>query len=492
MNIITASADRRPVDPPPVVRLSVFESDPDDDTHGTDITFPYNANFVLYASLEYARPIAQPRGTQSVPVLTGVPVAAVAYLDRPEPAGFFIFPDLSVRHEGYYKLNFHLYEEVKDPKDVDKDGPMSPMGPAANSFASNPTTPTTFLNFRLQVNSKEFTVFSAKKFPGLKASTTLSRIIAEQGCRVRIRRDVRMRRRGDKHMYAGSDKFFTPDRYAASPVERPRSSSSSTVDPTTAYTPDAQRRSSIPDYGTQYAQPYPRRMVPAPPLGWAQAPAYQPYQSHLAFGSEQFQVPRFPPTPPPVAPTIPYSPQASYYHTRHRSNGSEYESAPPAYSYHPPPMPAEPPSYPKAPEVSRHLQPLKPLNPQPCSDPRSADRISYPSVTPPAISRPLSTMTLPPCRALEAEAFPKVHNSISSSPAYAPASRNRFYETESTISKRSHEESFGRDDRPLFNGMRPDIESYPDAHRKPDSYPYEDEYRRANGSIIRKRLIYSA
>ena len=43
-----------------------------------------------------------------------------------------------------------------------------------------------------------FTVFSAKKFPGLSESTSLSRIVAEQGCRVRIRRDVRMRRRENK------------------------------------------------------------------------------------------------------------------------------------------------------------------------------------------------------------------------------------------------------------------------------------------------------
>lgn len=500
MDMITASADRRPVDPPPVVRLSVFESDPDDNTHGTDITFPYNANFVLYASLEYARPMAQPRGAQSVPVLTGVPVAAVAYLDRPEPAGYFIFPDLSVRHEGYYKLNFHLYEEIKDPKDVDKDGPISPVGPATNSSSSNPTTPTTFLNFRLQVNSNELTVYSAKKFPGLSASTQLSRVIAEQGCRVRIRRDVRMRRRGEKRgeeydLFSRRDKYFTPDPYTGSPVERPRSSSSSTVDPAIAYTPDAQRRPSIPDYGFQYAQPYPRRMVPAPPLGWAQAPAYPPYQSHLAFGSGQFQGPQLPPTPPPVTPAMPYSPQVPYYHTRHRSNGSEYESAPPAYSYHPPPMPAEPPSYPKAPEVHRHLQPLKPLNVQPYGESRPTDCIAYPSATPPAMSRPPSNMTLPPCKTLEAAALSKARNSISSVPAYEPAPRNRFYETESTITKRSHEETFGRDDRPLFNGMRPDIESYPDAHRKSDSYPcllapnkVEGEYRRANGST-RRRLI---
>lgn len=452
--------------------------------------------------------MAQPRGAQSqtVAVLTGVPVAAVAYLDRPEPAGYFIFPDLSVRHEGKYRLNFHLYEEVKDPKDGDKDSPMSPMRPMTNSSDSSPRTPQTFLNFRLQVDSAQFTVFSAKKFPGLDPSTNLSRIIAEQGCRVRIRRDVRMRRRGDKRgddyefadarMFAQSDKYFTPDPYAASPIERPRSSSSSTVDPTIAYTPDVQRRPSIPDYGPQYAQPFPRRMAPAPPPTWTHVPPYQPYQSHLAFGSGQFQGPQLPPTPPPVAPAMPYSPQLPYYHARHRSNGSEYDPAPPGYPYHQPPLPTEPLSYPKAPEVSRHLQPLKPLNIQPYGDPHPADRIYYPSATPPAISRPPSTMTLPPCKTLEATALSRLPSSVASSPSYETAPRNRLYETESTLTKRSYEESFGRDDRPLFNGMRPETEFYPDPQRKPvTGYPQllapnkvEGEYRRANGST-RRRLI---
>ena len=60
------------------------------------------------------------------------------------------------------------------------------------------------------------------KFPGLTTSTNLSRVIAEPRCRVRIRRDVRMRRRGDKRtddydydeerMYNSrhADRFVTP------------------------------------------------------------------------------------------------------------------------------------------------------------------------------------------------------------------------------------------------------------------------------------------
>ena len=165
-----------------------------------DITFSYNANFFLYTTLENARPIAQgrvPTATTSFPVLTGMPVAGMAYLDRPGPAGYFIFPDLSVRHEGKYRLSFNLFEELKDPKDADA-VPVPGSPKMADLRPKNPMSPQAHVCFRLEVKSVPFNVYSAKKFPGLAESTALSRIVAEQGCRVRIRRDVRMRRRDTK------------------------------------------------------------------------------------------------------------------------------------------------------------------------------------------------------------------------------------------------------------------------------------------------------
>lgn len=114
-------------------------------------------------------------------------MAGMVYLDRPSPAGYFIFPDLSVRHEGVYRLSFSLYEELKNLGDEDK---------IDDSRAGTPGD--AHVTHRLEVKSVPFFVFSAKKFPGLTESTSLSRIVAEQGCRVRIRRDVRMRRRDVK------------------------------------------------------------------------------------------------------------------------------------------------------------------------------------------------------------------------------------------------------------------------------------------------------
>ena len=114
-NESVASADRRPVDPPPVVELRIFDGPSPD--NAKDVTFLYNANFFLFATLEHARVMAHGRvqtpAANTPPVLTGMPVSGMAYLDRPQEAGYFLFPDLSVRHEGRYRLTFNLYDQAK-------------------------------------------------------------------------------------------------------------------------------------------------------------------------------------------------------------------------------------------------------------------------------------------------------------------------------------------------------------------------------------------
>lgn len=509
----TASADRRPVDPPPVVELRIFESDPADDLHKTDITFAYNANFFLFATLETARPIAHGRvaGPPTCPVLTGVPVAGVAYLDRPAQAGYFIFPDLSVRHEGRYRLSFHLYEEIKDPKDADRDAPLqNTMQP----LPTKPGAPQSYLNFRLEVKSIPFTVYSAKKFPGLATSTSLSRIIAEQGCRVRIRRDVRMRRRGDKRaenydfdeerVYApprqADHRYSTPDAYAATPIERPRSTSTSTVEPAfTPFGPDS-RRPSATDYGFPVAQPYQRHMPAAPPASAPPVPASHasPYPSHLSFGTAQppYQAPQLPPTPQSTAPTNPYSPHPSYSHHA-RNPSSDYE--PTGYPF--PRPPTERSSYPRAALPPLRLEPPKGFSPQPAGEFRSSDPNAYQSMAqPPAPRAPTPSANpvplLPPLSALSGGEY--LHN-MPSSMVQNPnpemvAGRRALYEVPGQkLAKRSHDESFGFDERPLHNGMRPDSEVYPSMHRKLSVASQffgetrdEMAYKRANGRMAMK------
>ena len=272
----------------------------------TDITFSHNANFFLYTTLESARPIAQSRGNAlpaPYPVLTGMPVAGMAYLDRPSPAGYFIFPDLSVRHEGKYRLSFNLFEELKEARDADAEPAFnSPDHPNNNLLRNSPMAPQSHVHFRLEVKSEPFVVFSAKKFPGLAESTALSRVVAEQGCRVRIRRDVRMRRRENKASkdydeyeedgagYARTERYVTPDTYAQQPVtDRARSVSNVSAEPHTPYA-TIERRPSSQDIG-YYSQPtYPQpTSVPQP--------ASNGYSSHLSFGGSsapQYQAPALP------------------------------------------------------------------------------------------------------------------------------------------------------------------------------------------------------
>ncbi|KAM0272900.1 hypothetical protein ACHAQH_008504 [Verticillium albo-atrum] len=327
-----SAADRRPVDPPPVVQLRVLEGPSLEDSK--DITLGYNANFFVYVDLQHARPMANGRvqtpAATTPPVLTGAPVSGMAYLDRPAEAGYFLFPDLSVRHEGRYVLGFSLYEELKDEMDQDADP------------VDDDQTPGFYL--RMKVHSAPFIVFSAKKFPGLTSSTTLSRTISEQGCRVRIRRDVRMRRRDGKpsggdyekeEEAARSRRTQTPDLREDQMRGRSVSNSSEHRAP---YSAVSERRPSEMDA-------YP----PAPPP--PPAPITVP-NAHSRYGSDassQGYAPHHIQTasqPPPVSPTSGY----------HSAQPSPYTTAPPAgFGYQARPAPHAYSSTSTAPSTPRDL-----------------------------------------------------------------------------------------------------------------------------------------
>ena len=337
-DLVLASADRRPVDPPPVCELKVFEGEGD---AKTDITFSHNANFFLFTTLENARPMHKgrvPVTPPTFPVLTGSPVAGMAYLDRPSPAGYFIFPDLSVRHEGMYRLAFSLYEELKEAKDGDVEPPEGSPEMKDKLLNSNPMAPRAHVHFRLEVKSTPFAVFSAKKFPGLSESTPLSRTVAEQGCRVRIRRDVRMRRRDkasdgyqdfddDNGAYPHSEHYGTPQQAP----DRPRSISHGSMDSQTQYSTG--RRPSFSEYN--YFSPTNGQQAnyqqPPPPAPAQSATSYGP---HLNFGgSSNAQYTQFP------LPQAVHQPSTQQYVQTNNgfqnvSNAHTRQlSGPPSYSY---------------------------------------------------------------------------------------------------------------------------------------------------------------
>ncbi|WEW55869.1 hypothetical protein PRK78_001302 [Emydomyces testavorans] len=497
-----ASADRRPVDPPPVVELRVYESD-QNDMNKTDITFAYNANFFLFTTLEWARPMAHGRGqgqsSATPPVLTGVPVAGVAYLDRPVQAGYFIFPDLSVRHEGYYRLNFSLYEEVKDPKDEDKDRgiprPLLPTRPRTGE----PREPDEYIFFRLDVKTTPFTVYSAKKFPGLAESTMLSRTVAEQGCRVRIRRDVRMRRReqkGNKDFNGGyDDRHMTPDTYPGTPIERPRSASNTSMENPYVYCPTPRRVPSA--QGFSYAPaPYQQPMAIPPP---GPSPAPMP-QSHLTFGTSQVQYSAPPVNVQPAA-TQPlssatYPTRPAYAHNRQLSSGSQIQKYPLTPSLKSEPARTEL-GRTSLPPISTQIS--SSYNPRvldsPVSDLKGYSQTSQMPPPSPLHKPPISKAqyrimpSTPIVSEIPAVSLAPAHPYL---PTFDPARGNRWMSKEPMSSKRSHGDTFGSAhlSRRLYDGARPDSISEADGPTDadaPSDLSGTMTYLRADGRQVQKR-----
>ncbi|KAI1245505.1 hypothetical protein MGN70_012395 [Eutypa lata] len=452
---VIASADRRPVDPPPVLQFKVLEGE--NFEAARDITFDYNADFFVFASLEHARPMAHGRvqtpAATSPPVLTGFPVAGCCYLDRPAPAGYFIFPDLSVRHEGRYRLVFTLYEQIKDEQDEE----IEPRGEDREGIAGEDDGQGFY--HRMEVKSDDFAVFSAKKFPGLSESTALSRTVAEQGCRVRIRRDVRMRRRDNKPS-AGADyddnaeDDYTRRRRTQTPeVLRPRSVSNTSMDGT-QYGHDHSRRPSNADYGHH---------APPPP------PMYQANQSGriLSFGhgGQDCAPPVYAPPPPPAPLSTPVSP----------AHPASFHPSGQVSSYPPPPSPGfitpqsgyyeRPPS---SHEQEVKMQPtynypsstMKPLAPMPSTPISRSSRGS------------VGSAILPSITAIERDRNNSIAWSSRSDSFAKPGPLYSMREPQPT--KRSHDDVFQATQERTVNGQRPEV-NYQDPRD-----PNVAWYKRAN------------
>jgi hypothetical protein len=460
----TASADRRPVDPPPIVRLRIFEGQ----NAENDITVGYPGYFFLYATLEYARHLATGRNQQppAIPVLTGSPVVGMSYLDRPEPAGYFVFPDLSIRHEGKYRLTFSLYEDVKDPADQDTETDGKPTGP--------------HICHRLEVKTMPFSVFSAKKFPGLAESTSLSKIFAEQGCRVRIRRDVRMRRRNTEGKpgrdfdrdddYDRGRMSATPDPYAGQPVATPQAHF------------DHDQSRPVSHSGPSYAQPHMRRS--------SQEQLAQHYHSQ------------------------PPSPQTAQNNQWHAPGTPQQPYVARPGSFQPPAYPQQAPSYPAQSypyenghgrQNSSDQAPPPPQQPRshtaqsPVASPRFHHAVPFQAASGPFQPPPQpASVILPKIETLQkiepAKTYPTAMDLSQPS--------STFYEAEPEPqpvagSKRPYSQSFDTkpQEGPLRDGARPTSSSYKspftDGIEASDDFKVEDmmlSYRRADGTQRRRDI----
>jgi len=462
-----ANSDRRPVDPPPVVELRIKEGNSFEE--GKEITFDYNANFFLYASLEQSRRIAPGRmqGQPNPPILTGSPVSGMAYLDRPAAAGYFIFPDLSVRHEGHYRLSFSLFETTKDEKDFDLE-PPSDDGLDTGA------------DWRMEIKTAPFDVFSAKKFPGLMESTPLSKEVADQGCRVRIRRDVRMRKR-DAKANSGRDRRDED-------MARRR-----TVTPASEDSHSAAARARSMSNSSEHR-------VPGPPEPPRHPSAVDPAsRGHLSFGGPQYATPpqygsrsRLPPP----SPGGPYNPPThQYIKPEHQHIKPEYQSYrfPPSRSMSqtgPSPVPRQ------DGHDRRQSGPYVPPSPSVYSNDghsRRESNLSYPST--PVSSHPTNTpndppVVLPPLKSHSNSVSPS--NSSLKIPDLLGPSADPPLEVSSAPhppppnpqigSKRKHDETFRQSDQALRNHERPLDPHYNPMARAP-SPTRTGHFRAADGSV---------
>ncbi|KAI8814590.1 velvet factor [Cladochytrium replicatum] len=180
--------DRRPIDPPPIVQLRIFNENGDsldvrNDDEETIVdghlgSSMFNDPHLSATSMQGQHHEHQvqsghaPQKSLSVSLGSNPPVALAQVLvgslvspchvlaDVDGTKGmFFVFSDISVRVGGKYRLKFLLYDV--------KPGDMS--------------------RFKASVMTDIFTVYHPKEFPGMADSTPLSKCLAKQGVRIHIR-----------------------------------------------------------------------------------------------------------------------------------------------------------------------------------------------------------------------------------------------------------------------------------------------------------------
>ncbi|KAI8393842.1 velvet factor-domain-containing protein [Radiomyces spectabilis] len=149
--------DRRPIDPPPIIQLLPTYNDPDEH-------FLYSAYLFVYATLIDAKAGTDLHIINGNQTTAGALVQSLHKLKDVDnrDGAFFVFPDISVRLEGFYKLKFTLFEIV---------------GLDVRCLCS--------------VLSDPFQVYSPKSFPGMSESTFLTRSFSDQGVRIRVRKETR-------------------------------------------------------------------------------------------------------------------------------------------------------------------------------------------------------------------------------------------------------------------------------------------------------------
>ncbi|KAF8857314.1 hypothetical protein BDZ45DRAFT_435407 [Acephala macrosclerotiorum] len=162
--------DRRVIDPPPILQMSVEDPNLSPDELRALIRQPYSVvHCVLWDPVKDQDDTAMPGTTDKRQQrrLMGTLVASpfVGKDEHGVEGCFFTFPDLSVRTPGTYSLKFSLIN--LDP---------SRMLPGSREPV------------RSVVKSSTFHVYNAKDFGGMRASTELTKTLKHQGCLISVKK----------------------------------------------------------------------------------------------------------------------------------------------------------------------------------------------------------------------------------------------------------------------------------------------------------------
>ncbi|EEQ33565.1 conserved hypothetical protein [Microsporum canis CBS 113480] len=184
----TKDKERKPIDPPPIIQLHVRD---DCEESNNFLQSPY---YFMCCSLYSAADGEEPSPIVPAGALTGTLVSSLHRLKdhNNRDGGFFVFGDLSVRVEGQFRLMFDLFE----------------LKGANRNHAIHIKT----------LSSNPFKVLAPKNFPGMAESTLMSKSFADQGVKLRIRKEPRTLFRSTKRQYNHSDQY-----HHTSAVEQSRS-----------------------------------------------------------------------------------------------------------------------------------------------------------------------------------------------------------------------------------------------------------------------------
>ena len=176
--------DRRVVDPPPIIQMTLEGFDPTSAADRSELSYRHNVvSCQLHAVtgnqvstiadyFDRGRDVRSLTGEHFASPFVGTdPDTPASWPDEQRIGTYFIFANISCRHTGRYRLYFELAHV-----------PIADHSGARSQMISS-------------VTSDIFEVYSAKDFPGMQPSTALTRELKRQGANLPIKRGAEVHRR---------------------------------------------------------------------------------------------------------------------------------------------------------------------------------------------------------------------------------------------------------------------------------------------------------